>query len=499
MQRGDDNGIKVEKATSNNFAGRKRAFNALPLFSVLGMSFSLGCLVSHGQLASVFNFNTREEMAAATADRRMMASTTTNTNQTQDQTQMDIDSMTAQIAAHKNRTEGGKCRYIPQITSPSNARTDPYPQIPTDEYLAHCKYQIPKHFQYNNLQKSPLQYRKRLSTTITFKYDSLVKSTQCAINPILYEQQLRHMLPQQQQQERQQLQQQQEQQQRQQQEQEEDCFPKKYFTEIARIPAPKTFQEFHKKIALRALPVILTDYEPQSQLWAWTLDDIAERAGNFSMMVRHGNYDTESGRREGTRMSVKQYVDMVRGITPRPAGLPPYLGNNVLSRDLAKTLGYAPPKYYERSTYVGPALWIGPQGTETPAHKDGPDNFAFMIRGTKRWTIFPPDDIEILDCTRCSLDESVDPALGGHLRNGLCWCPQDVIREGELLPWNTQPHTFDLRAGEILYLPGGWIHSVQNLDETVMINQWFKSGMVPKSVWGPELIHFWASHKNMAP
>ena len=36
--------------------------------------------------------------------------------------------------------------------------------------------------------------------------------------------------------------------------------------------------------------------------------------------------------------------------------------------------------------------------------------------------------------------------------------------------------TFDLRPNEMLYLPCGWFHHVENVGPTIMINFWTKGG-----------------------
>ena len=104
-----------------------------------------------------------------------------------------------------------------------------------------------------------------------------------------------------------------------------------------------------------------------------------------------------------------------------------------------------------------------------------------MIHGVKRWTIFPPDDMFVLGCDDgCMADTSVDSKSGGNKYNGLCWCPQKVVKSGDTIPDRAQPYTFDLHPGEIYYMPAGWFHSVQNLDDTIMINQWMSSKVHPQ-------------------
>ena len=96
-----------------------------------------------------------------------------------------------------------------------------------------------------------------------------------------------------------------------------------------------------------------------------------------------------------------------------------------------------------------------------------------MVSGTKRWTIAPPSEARILK-----------PNCGG----GLCWvkrlphADEDAKKASEVrLRDNTQFITVDLKAGEIIYLPAGWFHHIENIDPTIMVNFWSKNG--------PEFLH----------
>ena len=82
--------------------------------------------------------------------------------------------------------------------------------------------------------------------------------------------------------------------------------------------------------------------------------------------------------------------------------------------------------------------------------------------------------------------------IGHHLRqgctlckmrrtNGLCWSrTHGIVRACEQLPPSSTPMTFDLRPGEVYYNPSGWLHSVTNLDETIMLNQWLEYDVRPQ-------------------
>lgn len=39
----------------------------------------------------------------------------------------------------------------------------------------------------------------------------------------------------------------------------------------------------------------------------------------------------------------------------------------------------------------------------------------------------------------------------------------------------TQLVSFDLNPGEMLYLPAGWFHHIENVGPTIMVNYWSKA------------------------
>jgi hypothetical protein len=86
--------------------------------------------------------------------------------------------------------------------------------------------------------------------------------------------------------------------------------------------------------------------------------------------------------------------------------------------------------------------------------------------GTKIWTVSPPSEARILQL-KC---------IGG-----LCWVkflehPDEHANSPttRALRDKLQHVTFELRPGEMLYLPCGWLHHVENKEPTIMVNWWTK-------------------------
>jgi ribosomal protein L16 Arg81 hydroxylase len=108
-------------------------------------------------------------------------------------------------------------------------------------------------------------------------------------------------------------------------------------------------------------------------------------------------------------------------------------------------------------------VWFGTSSASTKLHSDCCDNYAMMIAGTKRWNVAPPSEARILR-PKCT--------------GGLCWVPAlehaDEHAVGKAIQRRdaTQLAEFYLKPGELLFLPTGWFHHVENIGPTIMVNFW---------------------------
>lgn len=128
-------------------------------------------------------------------------------------------------------------------------------------------------------------------------------------------------------------------------------------------------------------------------------------------------------------------------------------------------------------------LWIGDDRSVSSCHSDPYENFYMVVRGEKKFTLFPP---------ACApfLHEQMVPAAT-YVRNagrleavldgdgqGVPWIPFDVA-EGE---WDRFPRfakygrdlgvEVTVKAGEMLYLPAMWYHRVAQHGLTIAVNYW---------------------------
>ena len=103
-----------------------------------------------------------------------------------------------------------------------------------------------------------------------------------------------------------------------------------------------------------------------------------------------------------------------------------------------------------------PTAFVGARGTTSPVHVDRWHSHFWMVQvaGRKRWTIWPESDMPLLrpSWARGTLDPEF-PAFGELLQ-----CPDAGL---------TRPVEAVVEAGEVLFVPGGCPHRVENLAESI--------------------------------
>ncbi len=183
--------------------------------------------------------------------------------------------------------------------------------------------------------------------------------------------------------------------------------------------------------------------------------------------VRYGDYADPSqyvSNRKIKRMSLKAFfTDYFDNYVETSY----YAGNFSLPPELVAKLGIRPPTLFEFQEYDQPAFWAGARGTLTPLHKDGAKNFALHLLGRKRWILFPPRDAEFLYLHR--VKESSDFAFSEVDIRAVDEARFPEFRKARSIE-------VEVAAGEVLFLPEGWAHFVENLEPTIMVNFWHRKG-----------------------
>ncbi|WP_212828502.1 cupin-like domain-containing protein [Polymorphospora rubra] len=138
--------------------------------------------------------------------------------------------------------------------------------------------------------------------------------------------------------------------------------------------------------------------------------------------------------------------------------------NAVVGFDAEKFFGYG------RSLYAA-NLWISHRGVFTKSHFDEFENFNIALEGRKRFIIAPPGSRDYYP--RSVLRGFGDKSQVFDMDN------VDPQRYPRLVPKLAQRRDLILEAGEMLYLPLGWWHQAESLDEVnVNVNFWLKSSKI---------------------
>lgn len=142
---------------------------------------------------------------------------------------------------------------------------------------------------------------------------------------------------------------------------------------------------------------------------------------------------------------------------------------------------------------VSPFIWIG-NDIRVAAHFDEADNIAVVGAGKRRFTLFPPEQIDNLyvgplDHTPAgqpiSLVDMKNPDLNAH--------PNYQIAFEHAL-------SVELAEGDAIFIPTPWWHHVESLSPfNVLINYWWSNNTVSSQLPFPMLMHAIQSLQSMAP
>ncbi|KAF5394190.1 Heat shock proteinB1 associated protein 1 [Paragonimus heterotremus] len=122
-------------------------------------------------------------------------------------------------------------------------------------------------------------------------------------------------------------------------------------------------------------------------------------------------------------------------------------------------------------------FWLGSSGSNTLCHYDTYGvNLVVQIFGKKRWTLFPNSDGRFLYSTRLPLEEST-------VFSEVNFPTPDYTSHPLVL--KTSPRSVLMEPGDILFVPRGWWHFVQSIDDEPVacsVNWWIDQPEFDNSV-----------------
>ena len=132
-------------------------------------------------------------------------------------------------------------------------------------------------------------------------------------------------------------------------------------------------------------------------------------------------------------------------------------------------------------------FWMGEDAARTTAHQDLYENLYVVVRGSKTFTLLPPQDVHRLGI-RPFRDARWAPAADGSPRMELHlegdpstttpWIPYDLEDEAFCAAAGLAPLRVTLHPGELLYIPSHWFHAVSQragpkATATIAVNYWY--------------------------
>ena len=116
---------------------------------------------------------------------------------------------------------------------------------------------------------------------------------------------------------------------------------------------------------------------------------------------------------------------------------------------------------------VQPRIWLGNRVT-TPAHFDQSSNIACVVAGRRRFTLFPPEQVDNLYIGPLDFAPTPTPISLVDLR------APDFERFPRFRDALAQALVAELEPGDAIYLPPLWWHHVESLAElNILVNYWW--------------------------
>lgn len=185
--------------------------------------------------------------------------------------------------------------------------------------------------------------------------------------------------------------------------------------------------------------------------------------------------------------AVKQLVSFVGN--PEPPSL--YVGSTPIPDCLPTLMRELPLELVDPS--VIPRLWIG-NATTVSTHYDLSDNIACVVKGRRRFTFFPPDQVANLYVGPLEFTLAGQPCSMVALRD------PDFERYPRFAQALETAEEAELEPGDAVYIPYLWWHHVESLDPiNMLVNYWWNDAQSGDPAAFECLIHAILTVRSMPP
>jgi hypothetical protein len=192
-----------------------------------------------------------------------------------------------------------------------------------------------------------------------------------------------------------------------------------------------------------------------------------ELAGRFGYTADATRLDFQSD-----RGLLNEYLERVLALPDDGTAPSIYIGSTDVDQYLpgfraANDLVLNHPMFQANPPTVG--AWIGNRTTAL-AHHDMSHNFACVAVGRRRFTLFPPEQVENL------YPGPLEPTPGGQVVTMADIAAPDFARFPKLRDALAAAQVAELEPGDALFYPALWWHQVEALERfNVMINYWWNT------------------------
>jgi hypothetical protein len=151
-----------------------------------------------------------------------------------------------------------------------------------------------------------------------------------------------------------------------------------------------------------------------------------------------------------------------------PAAMPPaiYVGSTTVDTCLPGFRAENDLALGQRQPLV--SIWLGNR-TRIAAHHDLPDNIACVVAGRRRFTLFPPEQLENLYIG------PLDFTPAGQAISLVDFARPDFAKFPKFAAALQHAQVAELGPGDAIFIPSMWWHHIESLDTlNVLVNYWWR-------------------------
>jgi hypothetical protein len=247
--------------------------------------------------------------------------------------------------------------------------------------------------------------------------------------------------------------------------------------DVQRLDRPDP-QAFFRDFWTTLRPVVLTGLvDHWTALQRWGLDHF-RTLGDPQIEVQGArdadpDYEANSPAHK-VRMGWQAWLDLLAG-DPTTNDVYVTANNGSVNREALAPLWaeIGPiPGYLEKNRMGDGFFWMGPRGTITPWHHDLTQNFLLQVRGRKKVTLASPAET---------------PRMRNHRH---CFSRFGGTTDFSAVADPPATSEVILGPGEILFIPVGWWHHVEGLDQTIGMS-------FTNFVWPNDFASFYQSNRDL--